>query len=442
MVLVDSEESTNDADLFSEIESTSPATNQCSTKPANEIALQIAADDVKDVDMDGDADNADAGADAGDSDTGVGADGDFDDTEDARLDAVLLDDCSDNEISSGGPEDEEESDTDEASNSETPAASATADEMDVDEVVGTSRHSNEKSKIALPFRAGCAWSRDNWSCAYDVVFMVFFHIYRQSSVSWRDDWRRKSPGWTVQLADHFDLLLKALDSPNHSPKELSMLFSSLRDLFRDQLAGHDQQRFRRRGHVTASVCGMLELLSGSVDGPSVERCLFCSKCGTESRVPSPFALLALPVFPQNYRRETDPRFVSAGALLTRFVQSLTSSSRLYLCGTCHGRKEVRSLSVDSPWIWFEVESNHTMSPSPTVSFRLPGRHLVYDLYSVIYLGENHFTARIQDSSGKWWNYDGMWKFGAAQRNHIQIAEDFLFDGPRDAAFLIYRRSDC
>lgn len=433
-MLVDSEESTNNTDLFSKINSIPPATNWCSTKPVTKITLQITADDTDDKEMG-------AGADVGDSDMDVDTGGDFDDTEDAHLDAVLLDDCSDDEIS-GGPEDEEQSDTNEVSNLEATVASVTADEMDVDETVGTSRHPNEKSKTTLPFQAGCTWSRNNWSCAYDVVFMVFFHIYRQSSVSWRDDWRRKSPGWTVQLADHFDLLLKALDSPNNSPEELSKLFSSLRDLFRDQLASHDQQKFRRRGHVTASVCGMLELLSGSVDGPSVERYLFCSRCGTKSQVSSPFALLALPVFPQNYRRETDPRFVSAGAMLARFIQSLTSSSRLYLCGTCHGRKEVQSLSVDSPWIWFEVESNHTMSPSPTVSFKLPGCHLVYDLYSVIYLGENHFTARMQDSPGKWWNYDGMWKFGAARRNHIQIMEDFLFDGPCDAAFFIYRRSNC
>ena len=90
---------------------------------------------------------------------------------------------------------------------------------------------------------------------------------------------------------------------------------------------------------------------------------------------------------------------------------------------------MQSLSMDSPWIWFEVEPNHTISPSPTVSFRVPGRHLVYNLYSVIYLGENHFTARMQDSPGKWWNCDGMWKSGTARRNHIQIAKISSSMGP-------------
>ena len=244
----------------------------------------------------------------------------------------------------------------------------------------------------------------------------------------------------TQLADRFDLLLEDLDSPHHSPEELSRSFCSLRDQFRDQLSSYDPRKFCRRGCVTASVCGMLELLSGSVNGPSIERHLFCVKCRTKSQIYSPLALLALPVFRPNHRRETDPRFVTTSVLLTRFVQSLVSSSRLYLCGTCHGRRVVQYFSVDSPWVWFEVVLDHTMAPSPTILFELPGQHLTYNLYSVIYLGGNHFTARIQDSSGEWWDYDGMWRFGAARHSHVQTAEDFLYDGPRNAAFFIYCRS--
>ena len=76
-----------------------------------------------------------------------------------------------------------------------------------------------------------------------------------------------------------------------------------------------------------------------------------------------------------------------------------------------------------------------MAPSPTISLELPGQHIIYNLYSVIYLGENHFTAQMQDSSDELWDYDGMWRFGAARHSHIQTAEDLLYDGPRNAAFL-------
>ena len=101
----------------------------------------------------------------------------------------------------------------------------------------------------------------------------------------------------MRLADHFYLLLEASDPRSRSPEELSELFSSLRDLFRDQPSRHNRQKFRRRGHVTATIRGALEPISGSADGPSIDPRLLCSGCGTESHISSPFALLALPVFP-------------------------------------------------------------------------------------------------------------------------------------------------
>jgi hypothetical protein len=94
-----------------------------------------------------------------------------------------------------------------------------------------------------------------------------------------------------------------------------------------------------------------------------------------------------------------------------------------------------------PWIWFEVRSNSTMSPSLTLPIETTGQRLTYNLAAVIYLGNNHFTARIQGPSGEWWNYDGMRRFGAAQRDPVQIETDLLHDGCRNASFLIYRRSD-
>jgi len=282
----------------------------------------------------------------------------------------------------------------------------------------------------------------DWSCAYDVVFMVFFIIYWQSSSSWRDDWRSQSPEWTARLADHFEFLLEALNSPEHSPEGLSRLFSSLRDQFRDQLSSSNPQRFPCRGQVPTSVCAILELLFGSAHGPSIERHLFCVTCGIALQTSHPFPYLAFPFLPGDHRYETDPRFIPSETLLARFVGSLAIPPNSSSCGTCHGAIQVQSLTMSSsPWIWFEVDGNNTMSPSPTVSIDLSGQHLTYDLYSIIYLGANHFTARMRDPSNEWWNYDGMQRFGTPQRDHIQTTADLLYNGRRCAAFLIYRRND-
>ena len=426
--LDDSEQFENNADLFGEISSSSPTVNQHGTGPGTSAMLEATESDAEDADVD----------------VGTG----FNDAEGARLDAAFLDDNSDDE---DGFDDEDLGDN----VTEVTTAVATADEMDVDEEINTPGPSSEMDidegiktpeppsdscTAAIPLQAGCAWTRKDWSCAYDVVFMVFFIIYWQSPTSWRDDWRRQSPEWTVRLADRFDLLLGALDSPSQSPKKLSQLFSSLRDQFRDQVSSHDPQRFPRRGTIPISISAILELLFGSVHGPAIKQHVFCTDCGMPSQISRGFPLLALPVFPTDYRRNTDPRFVPAATLMTRFVESLATSSSS-LCRTCCKPTQVQSLSMaDSPWIWFEIEGGHTMSPSLTIPIELSGQPLVYDLHSVIYIGGTHFTARMRDPSNEWWNYDGMWKFGTSKHDHIQITEDLLYNGRRRAAFLIYRRS--
>ena len=271
--------------------------------------------------------------------------------------------------------------------------------------------------------------------------MVFFTIYWQSSPGWRSDWRQQSPEWTIQLADHFDFLLEALDSPEYSPERLSMLFSCLRDQLRDHLSNYDPQKFPRRGQISASASAILELLFGSIHGPGIEQHFSCAGCGAVSQTSRHFPYLSLPIFPEDYRRETDPRFVPLETLLTRFIKSLTTCSSL--CGICHGPTQVQSLTmINLPWIWFETQCNDNMSPSPTLLIELSGQDLIYELYSTIYLGENHFTTRMRGPSGTWWNHDGMWKFGIPRRDpSVQTATDLLHNGRRYAYLIIYRRSD-
>ena len=229
--LVDSEEFTSNEDLFHPINiSPQSATNKHGTESSANPTLGAAA---------GDTDNENTGVDA-----------DLANAE-ALLDAALLDDYSgdedgddsldNDEDRDNGPNDNQDRDDDLDSDRdnetlEVIAVGITADEMDIDEGIKTPRLPHDGCRtVARSFQAGCVWARNDWSCAYDTVFMAFFTIYWQSSASWRGDWKRQSPEWTVQLSDRFDLLLEASNSPNHSPKTLSEWFSSLRDQFCDQL---------------------------------------------------------------------------------------------------------------------------------------------------------------------------------------------------------------
>ena len=227
---VNSKEFTDSADLFNDID---PLADKCSAKPQITTGPELA-------------------------DTNV----DFE----SQLDSVVLNDWPEDEDDGDDSEDDGEEygpDTEGEGDGvlEAMVIDARADEMDVDEEVEAP---DPSLAIAAPFQAGCGWTRENWSCTYDVVFMVFFSIYQQSSPSWRSDWRQQSLEWALPLADRFNLLIKTLDSPEQSPKALSTLFSSLRDQFRDQLSNYNPNRFPRTGPVESSACAILELLFGSM----------------------------------------------------------------------------------------------------------------------------------------------------------------------------------
>lgn len=415
MILVSPEELANDASLFDGIKTHSPVTDQCGVKSRTDTTLaEIVVDDTTDTDAD---------------------EPDSDGLEETQFDDMLLDDYLEDK-----DENESSDDEDQADEVRAMTACTTADKMDIDEAAITPRPDHEVCRMVFPLRAGCVWTRPDWSCAYDVVFMAFFSIYRQSSLTWRDDWRKQSPEWTTQLADRFDLLLEALDLPGYSRDALSKVFSRLRDHFRDQISSFNPQRFPRRGQVLTSVCAILELLFGSVRGPGIEQHVSCTSCGLASRTSRHFPYLGLPVLAEDYRRETDPRFAPSETLLARFVESMATKSPP--CGACHGPTQIQSITMpNSPWIWFETNGDTTMAPSPTMLIKLSNRHIVYDLHAIIYLGGDHFTARMQDSPHSWWSYDGMWEFGVPRHDRIQITTDLLYNGRRHAAFFIYRRSD-
>ena len=377
----------------------------------------------------------------------AGANKGSDDSEEALLNHIVLNDYPVDDAGEDDSADDNYNNEDEGNDYEDDGMDVdegeAIDKIEIDEQIGKPTPPHGEHETPVPFQAGCAWVSQNWSCAYDAAVMVFFSIYWHSSFAWRDEWRQQSPEWAGSLADWFDTIIEALDPSEYSPEGLSALLSSLRDQFRKKLSNYDPQKFPCSGQVPAPVCAILELLFGSVHGPGIDECLVCVNCGETSQTSHNFPLLALPVFRRNFRLETDPQFIPSATLLARYINSLTIPSTSSLCMAClHETTQVRHLSMPNfPWIWFELDRNSTMSPSPTVTIELPGQHLTYDLHAVVYLGGTHFTARMRDPSGEWWAYDGMWEFGAARRDSVRVPTDLLYHSSRSATFLIYRRSN-
>jgi hypothetical protein len=95
-----------------------------------------------------------------------------------------------------------------------------------------------------------------------------------------------------------------------------------------------------------------------------------------------------------------------------------------------------------PWLWIELcDPISPVIPSGRLAFGLSHEHRVYILQVVIYLGGNHFTARLSDQSAAWWKYDGRWRFGAPLIDDVEDEVDLLKNDGRRAAFLLYRRED-
>jgi len=95
---------------------------------------------------------------------------------------------------------------------------------------------------------------------------------------------------------------------------------------------------------------------------------------------------------------------------------------------------------ETTWLWIELcDPVSPITPSPRLVFGLKDQQQVYALQAVIYLGGVHFAARFPDQSSTWWEYDGMWRFGAPRADHVV---DLLENGYQRAAFVVYCRVNC
>ena len=312
-------------------------------------------------------------------------------------------------------------------------------------IIGVTRN----PKLSLPqhhqIEAGCLWDRDNWSCSYDVVFMLFWFVYRSASPEWREKWKQQAPKWNKFLGEAFDALLAMAQ---HSSQEaLSHAFTSFRETFRDELSRINPGYFPRRGQVLASVCHIFShIFSGSTEyEPHLEQVIACDRCNTSTTARSSFTLLGSSSLLEIHHHEDDVGpFLPLQTAVTRYIQYVSQEPTRDHCRTCSGPLRVDSLSMpETTWVWIELcDEVSPIAPSSRLVFGLQDQRQVYALQAVIYLGGGHFTARLLDQSATWWNYDGMWRFGAPHVDRVEDEVDLLKNGDRRAAFLVYCRVDC
>ena len=114
--------------------------------------------------------------------------------------------------------------------------------------------------MRFQFMAGCQWSQQDWSCAYDTTFMSLFSTFLSLS-------GRQQQQLQIQLnkSGNFGDSLRNLTNTNNPTGND---FNDARDHLRDYLSSNDPLTFIRHGHHGASVSNIFEKLFPSQQGCS------------------------------------------------------------------------------------------------------------------------------------------------------------------------------
>jgi hypothetical protein len=248
---------------------------------------------------------------------------------------------------------------------------------------------------------------------------------------------RYAPDWNGLLGNNFDHLI-LLANTSVAPQDHAEWFCRYRDRYRDQLSHTDPRSFPRRGQLSASASRILEVTFGRSTGPYLEQHLACTNCEMLSRTECEIGFLTVGL---GCDRETP---VSLQTVLTTFVRRAeTDIHRLdATCSHCQGPNKVQALKMPAaPWIWFEQGQHSPVRPSLVLAFGSKSFQLDYSLRAIIYSGQDHFTVRFRERSGRWWTHDGRVASGVPQPDDIQSEVDLLTNRTRFACILIYRRDD-
>ncbi|KAG2114486.1 hypothetical protein BD769DRAFT_1391473 [Suillus cothurnatus] len=235
--------------------------------------------------------------------------------------------------------------------------------------------------------AGCKWSSENWSCAYDSTFMIFLYIYRSASHTWKTSWRAGC-GNREQLGVLFEKLLSS-----NTNLFSQQLFDACRDKFRDLLNAHDPNTFPRFGPHLTSASAIMEYMCPEPHlhiRTVVESNVYTDEIGSQSplRLPSycgplhwldvPNPLLSLQVwFELWFSYQTDR--------LNERRNHNTFGSRADII-----------LTNPPPLLFFELGSGQhvTVIPSDALDFPCQNGTVRYRLKGIVYCGRAHFTARL------------------------------------------------
>jgi hypothetical protein len=282
---------------------------------------------------------------------------------------------------------------------------------------------------------GCSWDAENWSCAYDCVFMIMFTIYRSQTPTWKAQWSSWS-SLNAQLADSFATLHSGAGIITHNA-----LFDIHRNSFRDSIS-QLYPTFPRYGAVGSSASAIVDVLTRqSRRHPCIGfRCR--RGCNNTTIVlTSPHCLPTMwttrlwsdLISSLDCTKKSHPQSITVQSWVDLIFRDILAKNGQVIhvieCSQCASTDVLPFVYFNDPppLLVFEDEpgSHTSLLPSPTVSLPALVHNVTYDLRGVIYLTGYHFTAWLIGAhpSNVQWAYDGQRNQGTPVRieNGVELS---------------------
>ncbi|KAI0790267.1 hypothetical protein BC629DRAFT_1253731, partial [Irpex lacteus] len=275
----------------------------------------------------------------------------------------------------------------------------------------------------------------NWSCAYDSLFMILYHLFRSDRLPLESQPGFQNEPVMCSLHAAFTTLSNSTVPPPVGLPE------RLRDTVRDVLHRLPDLQLPRYGRYKASLDRLLKRVF-PLDDPFAIETHRCTACHVAHQVDSDrFKSYIFLATSQHFSRAVYTRGVSTEEIVKKL---LLGDTAIPPCASCHAVAVERNVQfVISPLLLtVEIQVTDLLMPTVLISHELNLSEFgsaSWTLNGVIYLGDGHFTSRVIDRELRVWSHDGLSQSNCALLSGQlgDPAVDLLHFNGRRACCLIY-----
>jgi hypothetical protein len=257
------------------------------------------------------------------------------------------------------------------------------------------------------------WDQENWSCAYDSLFVILYHIFLTHTERFIESGQHIRNKHLQMLAENF----KKVQSNQVS-------FENARDSVRKQLHREQPTRFPY-GKKPAAVYDVAHATLTTNETAGLSE-IVCENCGFSFQsIGDNFKCVIDNVMPQ-----------SSQSAIDKFEMSDARSS----CVRCSNpAKRKRTFAPFSSFIVLDA-SNASIELTPQIQVSVENGKCEYKLRGIVYYGSLHFTARMFTDDNTVLYHDGIGTYGRIVEDNtvdINSSQQLQVCGSQQVALAVY-----